>query len=211
MDDAVPKLLWPSSRSILYIAGQYQAGQDAPDMTNTFWQMPPMLAHFVVTVFWLNSTRQCYMDCDLTTKHDGKRIVKEGNQRNQQVLNHSPPHMVGQHLTNLYPLKRPFKQSGCVTRPVAPGYSANARKVSQDLHMSPGPTAVAERIEDVATGMDFGSMNFGSAPKWDSFKHQNILKNIKQSEVYGSQGSLKYIHDSCDCVLYCQHIAEIGV
>jgi len=28
-------------------------------------------------------------------------------------------------------------------------YSANARKVSQDLHASPGPTAVAERIEDV--------------------------------------------------------------
>ena len=35
--------------------------------------------------------------------------------------------------------------------PVAPGYSANAQKVSQDLRASPGPIAVAERIEDVAT------------------------------------------------------------
>ena len=54
------------------------------------------------------------MDYDLTTKHDGKRIVKEGNQRNQQVLNHSPPHMVDQHLTHIYPgiypLKRPYTE-----------------------------------------------------------------------------------------------------
>ena len=83
----MPKLPWHAQRETYYIAGQYQAGQDAPEMTNTFWIFLADSLHVgrvCFIVFWLNSTRQCYIDCDPTTKYDG-------NQRNEkQVLNHSP-------------------------------------------------------------------------------------------------------------------------
>ena len=68
-------------------------------------------------------------------------------------------------MTNLYPLKWPSSAQSCSStwpihgagpaRPDAPGYSANAQKVSQGLRASPGPIAVAERIEDAATGTTF--------------------------------------------------------